>query len=146
MAAMDIHHRDDLAFPRSLPEFQQLFPDDAACAAYLGRARWPSGFSLPALRADRCALSASSAGRVFSGAVPPSRPFGRHRHGTQSYHTPLSIWFWPAYLVASQTPGMSAVQFQGQLRLTRYDASCTNYARGWCGRTRAASVGRPKDH
>jgi len=38
MAAMDIHQRDDLAFPRSLPEFQQLFPDDAASAAYLGRA------------------------------------------------------------------------------------------------------------
>ena len=39
-----IQQRDDLAFPQSLPEFQQLFPDDAACAAYLGRARWPDGF------------------------------------------------------------------------------------------------------
>ena len=47
MAAMDIHQRDDLAFPQSLPEFQQLFPDDAACAAYLGRARWPDGFVCP---------------------------------------------------------------------------------------------------
>ena len=27
--------RDDLPFPGSLPEFQQLFPDDLACAAYL---------------------------------------------------------------------------------------------------------------
>ncbi len=36
MAAMDIHQRDDLAFPQSLPEFQRLFPDDAACAAILG--------------------------------------------------------------------------------------------------------------
>ncbi len=25
-------------------------------------------------------------------------------------HTPLSTWFWAAYLVASQTPGMSAVR------------------------------------
>ena len=25
-------------------------------------------------------------------------------------HTPLNVWFWAAYLVASQTPGMSAVQ------------------------------------
>src|SRR5271157_5380101 len=47
MAAIDIQQRDDLAFPRSLPEFQQLFPDDAACAAYLGRARWPNGFVCP---------------------------------------------------------------------------------------------------
>ena len=26
--------RDDLPFPRSLPEPQQLFPDEAKCAAY----------------------------------------------------------------------------------------------------------------
>jgi hypothetical protein len=25
---------------KALPEFQQLFPDDAACAAYLEKARW----------------------------------------------------------------------------------------------------------
>ncbi len=47
MAGMDIHQRDDLAFPQSLPEFQRLFPDDAACAAYLERARWPDGFVCP---------------------------------------------------------------------------------------------------
>lgn len=27
--------RDDLPFPGSLHEFQQLFPNDAACASYL---------------------------------------------------------------------------------------------------------------
>lgn len=34
-------------------------------------------------------------------------------------HTPLSVWFWAAYLVASQTAGMSDVQFQRQLGLPR---------------------------
>lgn len=38
-------------------------------------------------------------------------------------HTPLSVWFWAAYLVASQTPGMSARQFQRQLKLTRYETA-----------------------
>jgi hypothetical protein len=38
-------------------------------------------------------------------------------------HTPLSVWFWAAYLVASQTPGMSAAQFQRQLGLTRYETA-----------------------
>jgi len=38
-------------------------------------------------------------------------------------HTPLSVWFWAAYLVASQTPGMSAVQFQRQLGLPRYETA-----------------------
>ncbi len=31
-------------FPRSLPEFQRRFPNDAACAVYLVEARWPEGF------------------------------------------------------------------------------------------------------
>lgn len=38
-------------------------------------------------------------------------------------HTPLSVWFWAAYLVASQTPGISAVQFQRQLGLSRYETA-----------------------
>jgi len=38
-------------------------------------------------------------------------------------HTPLSVWFWTAYLVASQTPGISAVQFQRQLGLSRYETA-----------------------
>jgi transposase-like protein len=38
-------------------------------------------------------------------------------------HTPLSVWFWAAYLITSQTPGMSAVQFQRQLGLTRYETA-----------------------
>jgi hypothetical protein len=38
-------------------------------------------------------------------------------------HTPISTWFWAAYLVSSQTPGMSAVQFQRQLGLTRYETA-----------------------
>ena len=44
---MDVVDRADLPFPRSLPEFQRLFPDDAACAAYLEKARWGDGFGCP---------------------------------------------------------------------------------------------------
>jgi hypothetical protein len=61
----------------------------------------------------------------------------------------LSVWFWAAYLVASQTPGMSAVQFQRQLGLTRYET-----AFGILHKLRAGMVrpdqdrigGRPKEH
>lgn len=38
-------------------------------------------------------------------------------------HTPLSVWFWAAYLVSSQTPGMSAAQFQRQIGLKRYETA-----------------------
>ncbi len=56
-------------------------------------------------------------------------------------HTPLGVWFWAAYLVASQTPGMSAVQFQRQLGLTRYETAfgILHKLRAG-GRTRTASV------
>jgi hypothetical protein len=43
--AIDVLERDDLPFPHSLPEFQRLFPDEGACAAYLERARWSEGFA-----------------------------------------------------------------------------------------------------
>ncbi len=149
MAAMDIHQRDDLAFPRSLPEFQQLFPDDAACAAYLGRARWPNGFVCP-----HCGLIAEPFRIVTRPGVLECRACRRQAGllvGTvmERSHTPLSVWFWAAYLVASQTPGMSAVQFQRQLGLTRYET-----AFGILHKLRAGMVrpdqdrigGRPKEH
>lgn len=120
---MDVNRRGDLSFPRSLPEFQQQFPDDAACAAYLERARWEDNFVCP-----RCEKSAAP----FRIATRPTILVCRKcRHQTsltvgtvmERSHTPLSTWFWAAYLVASQTPGMSAVQFQRQLGLSRYETA-----------------------
>jgi len=40
-------------------------------------------------------------------------------------HTPLHLWFWAAYLVATATPGISAVQLQRQLGLGRYETAWT---------------------
>src|ERR1035441_10342189 len=36
---------DPRGFPMTLPEFQRVFPDDAACARYLEHLRWPHGFT-----------------------------------------------------------------------------------------------------
>src|ERR1019366_2802730 len=102
---MDILAREDLPFPRSLPEFQRIFPDDAAWSAYLKRARWSDGFASPGcgvvgepfrfearpgvLRCRACRKDVGlMAGTVMEGS-----------------DTPLSTWFWAAYLIASQTPG-----------------------------------------
>jgi transposase-like protein len=41
-------------------------------------------------------------------------------HGTR---TPLQAWFLSAYLLTTQTPGVSAVQLQRQLGLTRYETA-----------------------
>ena len=37
--------------------------------------------------------------------------------------TPLRIWFWAAYLVATHNPGISAKQLQRQLGLSRYETA-----------------------
>jgi transposase-like protein len=120
---MDILKQTDASFPQSLPEFQRLFADDAACAAYLENARWRDGFVCPHCRA---------AGEPFRFAGRPgvlrcrkcrrdiALTAGTVMEGT---HTPLSVWFWAAYLVASQTPGISATQFQRQIGLSRYETA-----------------------
>src|SRR5664280_70531 len=123
MVAMDILQRDDLAFPQSLPEFQQQFPNDAACAAYLERACWPDGFTC-----RYCGAVGEPFRIVARPGILECRSCRRQTGllvGTvmERSHTPLSVWFWAAYLVASQTPGMSAVQFQRQLGLTRYETA-----------------------
>jgi transposase-like protein len=45
---------------------------------------------------------------------------GTVMHGTR---TRLTLWFWAAYLVATHTPGMSAVQLQRQLGISRYETA-----------------------
>ena len=120
---MDVRDPASRAFPGSLPEFQRLFPDDAACAAYLEKSRWDEGFVCPhcqmggePFRFDnrpgvlRCRQCRKNTGLTVGTVMERS-------------HTPLSVWFWAAYLVASQTQGMSAVQFQRQLGLTRYETA-----------------------
>ena len=41
----------------------------------------------------------------------------------QDTRTPLSIWFWAAYLAATDTAGISAVQFQRQFGIKRYETA-----------------------
>ena len=45
--------------------------------------------------------------------------------GTVLHRTriPLTQWFWAAYLVTTHTPGLSALQMQRQLGITRYETA-----------------------
>lgn len=114
----------NLPFPTSLPDFMRLFPDDAACAAHLEKVRWPDGFVCQHCRwhGEPCRFPNRSS------VVLRCRSCKRDTSLTantimQRTHTPISIWFWAAYIVSSQTPGMSAVQFQRQLGLKRYETA-----------------------
>ncbi len=120
---MDVLQSDDLSFPQSLPEFQRLFPNDAACAAYLEKARWGDGFVCPHCHAAREPFRFANRPGVLR--CRKCRRDTGLTVGTvmERTHTPLSMWFWAAYLVASQTPGMSATQFQRQVGLSRYETA-----------------------
>ena len=62
-------------------------------------------------------------------------------------HTPLNVWFWAAYLVASQTPACPPCSFSGNLvfRATRRPFKfSTSSARAWCGPTKTGSVDSPR--
>ena len=41
-------------FPDNLIAFQRMFPDAAACAAWLASVRWPDAFECPGCGHDRC--------------------------------------------------------------------------------------------
>lgn len=119
----DVLQWEHLPFPKSLRDFQRLFPTDAACAKYLEGAKWPKGFTCPwcdekgepyrfearpgVLRCKACRKDVALTADTMM----------------QRTHTPLTVWFWAAYLVSSMTPGISAVQFQRQLGLTRYETA-----------------------
>jgi ISXO2-like transposase domain/Transposase zinc-ribbon domain len=117
---------DPGGFPTTLPEFQRVFPDDTACAAYLETVRWPEGFVCSACgRRDapyRFATRSSIVLRCRGCKKNTSLTAGTVM---QSSHTPLSAWFWGAYLMTTQTPGQSALQFQRQLGLNRYETAFT---------------------
>jgi len=119
----DVFRRDDLPFPKSLLGFQKLFPDDAACANYLERAKWGECFVCPHCDVQGEPFRLSTRPGVL--ACRKCRKQTSLTVGTvmERSHTPLSTWFWGAYLVSSQTPGMSAVQFQRQLGLSRYETA-----------------------
>src|SRR5271154_1693420 len=115
---------DPRGFPTTLPEFQRVFPDAPACARYLEHLRWPNGFPCPkcvklgepyrfAKRTSvilRCRACHANVSLTATTVMKSSR-------------MPLSVWFWGAYLVTTQTPRQSALQFQRQLGLSRYETA-----------------------
>src|SRR5437764_5260040 len=105
--------------PRSLPELETRFPDDAACARWLLGRRWLGGFRCPAYGHDeawepgreRLTLQCAACERQVSVTA------GTALHGS---HLGLRTWFLAAWLVATHRNGMSARQLWLQLGLGSY--------------------------
>jgi transposase-like protein len=130
-------------FPRSLIEFQRRFPDERACAAYLAQARWPDGFRCPScghakgweLSTKRFTWECASCGRQTSVTA------GTVMHAAK---LPLTVWFWAAYLMATHSNGIAALQLQAQLRLGSYKSAwllCAKLRRAMVAPGRAPLAG-----
>jgi transposase-like protein len=110
-------------FPRSLREFQGRFPDEASCWRYLIACRWPDGYRCPHCGEDAAfELQRRRLWQCKACDHQTSVTAGTVLHRTR---TPLREWFWAAYLVATHTPGLSALQLQRQLALRRYETAWT---------------------
>jgi len=83
-----------------------MFPDDAKCAAFLARLRWPEGFICPACKIASTPWN-ESRGRL---ACPICRHQTSVSTGTifDKTRTPLTTWFEAAWHVSSAKNGMSA--------------------------------------
>jgi ISXO2-like transposase domain/Transposase zinc-ribbon domain len=130
-------------FPRSLVEFQQRFADEAACVAYLVQERWPQGFCCPGcgtgkawqLQTKPWTWECAACGRQTSVTA-----------GTIMHHSklPLTTWFWAAYLMATHSNGISALQLQRQLALGSYKTAwllCAKLRRSMVAPGRAPLAG-----
>src|SRR3954453_3035682 len=108
--------------PRSLPEFEAQFPDEAACARWLLERRWPDGFRCPAcghdkaweLGRERLTLQCAACERQVSVTA------GTVLHGS---HLGLRPWFLAAWLMATHKNGISARQLWLQLGLGSYKSA-----------------------
>ncbi len=113
------------AFPRSLPEFFKMFPDEKECLKFIHESRWPQGGPKCSkcgsqtcwARKDRVGgLECGECGYTFSATA-----------GTVMKNTklPLSTWLQAAYLIVTDKRGISAKQLQRDLGIKRYETAYT---------------------
>lgn len=109
------------AYPKTIMEFAAKFHSDEICFQYLIENRWPEGFVCP-----QC----HNHGGWWIDKYHRFECTSCHKHtsplsGTLMHrtHLPIHLWFWAAYLMTTHTPGISAVQLQRQLGISKIDTA-----------------------
>jgi hypothetical protein len=102
-----------------LIEFRDRFATESACAQYLFERRWPEGFVCPGCGGGRAWLLQT---KTFTNECADCGRQTSVTAGTIMHASklPLTIWFWAAFLMATHSNGISALQLQNQLGLGSY--------------------------
>jgi transposase-like protein len=120
----------------TIPQFEKMFPNEDACAAYLVSHRWPDGIHCPRCGSVRVyALTTMT----FKWECPDCRQGGAYRFshitGTIFENTkkPLREWFRVIHMMLTSKKGVSALQVQRVMGFGSYRTA-------WhmCHRVRAA--------
>lgn len=93
-------------YPNTYRDFVRMFPDDAACKAYLEQLRWPEGFTCPACKSVSIPWRLTRDRLVcpicrYQTSITAGTIFDKTR-------TPLITWFEAAWHVTTAKNGMSA--------------------------------------
>jgi len=108
----------NLEYPNDMREFRHRFSTNEACLTYLVKCRWPDGFVCPKCSGKNAWLNSKRYVFECSKCRKQTSPIsGTVMHRS---HIPIQEWFWAAYLVATHTPGISALQLQRQLGIGDY--------------------------
>jgi transposase-like protein len=121
-------------YPTTFQEFDEWFGDEDACLGYIGKLRWPNGFSCP-----NCGFHPQTPSLMKRGIYlcvkckrQTSITAGTLFHRT---HKPLRTWFLAMWFVTSQKYGASALGLQRVLGIGSY-----NTAWNWLHKLRRAMV------
>lgn len=100
--------------------FARRFSDDDKCKEYLLKHRWPDGFVCPKC-GDLKAYLITTRGSVECGNGHQTSLTA----GTVMHHSrvPLHKWFYAAWLVTTLKPGISALQFQREMEMPKYESA-----------------------
>lgn len=102
-------------------EFQRQVATEKACQDYLALCRWPDGFACPRCGQPRAyAMKRHRRWQCTGCRYQVSLTAGTVLHNTK---TPLTTWFWAAYLTVTDKRGLSALLLQRQLGVRRYETA-----------------------
>lgn len=110
----------DMEFPKNLPDFDRLFPNDEACLAFLEWVRWGEAFVCQKCGHDQFWKMATGLRRCraceFKNSVKTNSIFEKSKLG-------LKMWFYAIWWITSQKNGVSALSLQRFLGIGSYEAS-----------------------